>query len=152
MIKELKPEPQQTTFSVIKSTFGEFTAILFLLMLNNIFTKFALGILGDDTYTSYKDESLDDYLSPFFQYSELFNNIGLLINNILAGVLIIWIIMAVLNKFFKNDSESVLNGDSISEKFLFYTFRARVSLALFTLIYFILCLIFYFAYTAHFLK
>lgn len=56
MIKDLKPVPQLTTFRVVKSTFGEITAIFFLFMLLNIITKFAFGIDGDDTYTDYVDE------------------------------------------------------------------------------------------------
>lgn len=60
------------------------------------------------------------------------------------------LVLVALNKLFKSGNKNFLDGDSIIEKIHLKLFKVRVNVALFTIIYFILCLIFYFAYTAHF--
>lgn len=138
-----------TNFGIIKSTFREIAAILFLLMLMIISTQFALGISGDDTYTDYKDESLDDHLSPFFEYAGALELANELMINLLTGTIIIWLIMAVLNKLFKSNGE-VLSGETNREKLHSLMFKLRIYTAVFTMIYFLICIIFYFSYTASF--
>lgn len=143
-------KPKKSSYSIVKSTFGEITAIFFLFAININLTKFALGIDGDDTYTSYKDESLDDHLSPFYKYLDSLDGMYDFFGNIFGGALIVWVVLSGVDKLLKNTSGKDYNGETFLEKCHLKLFKIRSGVALFTIVYFIIALIFYFSYTAQF--
>lgn len=147
--KKEKEEIKSTFFGTIKSIFGEITAILFLGMMIIISTEFATGISGDRESTLFTDESLDDHLSPFFEYAGILEFAHELVINLMTGAFIIWGLMALLNKLFKSDANE-LTGETMTEKLHSLMFKLRIYTAIFTMIYFIVCIIFYFSYTSQF--
>jgi hypothetical protein len=145
-------EPNYSVLLLLKSIAMESSIISFLLMLNLVFTLGALGISGDDTFTQGVDESLDDYLSPFFRYIDLFEDIKDFIIGYQAVSIIAWLVLAGLYKLIVNNSKREFKDDTLLEKIVIKLFFARGVFVLFTIIYLVLSLVFYFSYTRHFFR
>lgn len=145
-------EPKYSVILLLKSIAIEASVISFLLMFNLVFTLGALGISGDDTFTQGVDESLDDYLSPFFGYIDLFEDIKDFIIGCQAVSLIAWFVLAGVYKLIVNNSEREFKDDTLLEKVVIKLFFVRGLFVLVTILYLLLSLIFYFSYTRHFFE
>ena len=145
-------EPNYSVILLLKSIAMESSVISFLLMLNLVFTLGALGISGDDTFTQGVDESLDDYLSPFFGYIDLFKNIKDFIIGCQAVSIIAWLVLAGVYKLIVNNSEREFKDDTLLDKVFIKLFFVRGVFALVTILYLLLSLVFYFSYTRHFFE
>lgn len=138
-----------TTFEVVRAIFRDIGLITFLLILNVMFTKIALGIKGDDPYTKV-DERLEPNFSPFLHYEPLLNDILESLQTPLVISFLLWLLFAGLYNVFesmmkKRNIENTILGFIVS-KF----FWIRQALALFTLVYFIISLLVLFFFTSKF--